>query len=70
MRMALVWTLGVPAIPIIAQCCTSRNLTDGIYARRSELPGGFCFHSDCDVIATIGVISEKVYTIKVVKKQP
>ena len=68
MRMAIVKTLGGPAIPIIAQCCTSRNLAEGIYARRSDLPGGFCFHSDCDVVATPGVLSEKVYTLKVIKK--
>ena len=68
MRMAVVGTLGGPAIPIIAQCCTSRNLAEGIYARRSDLPGGFCFHSDCDVVVTPGVLSEKVYTLKVTKK--
>ncbi len=68
MRMAVVGTLGGPAIPIIAQCCTSRNLAEGIYARRSDLPGGFCFHSDCDVVVTPGVLSEKVYTLKVIKK--
>ncbi|MDO8785592.1 MAG: hypothetical protein Q7J12_05175, partial [Syntrophales bacterium] len=68
MRMAVVGTLGGPAIPIIAQCGTSRNLSEGIYARRSDLPGGFCFHSDCDVVATPGIISEKVYKLKVIKK--
>lgn len=70
MRMAVVNTLGGPAIPIIAQCCTSRNLAEGIYARRSDMPGGFCFHSDCDVVATPGVVSEKVYRLKVIKKKP
>jgi len=69
MRMAVVKTLGGPAIPIIAQCCTSRNLAEGIYARRSDIPGGFCFHSDCDVVVTPGVISEKVYRVTVIKKK-
>jgi hypothetical protein len=68
MRMAVVGTLGGPAIPIIAQCGTSRNLAEGIYARRSDFPGGFCFHSDCDVVVTPGIISEKAYKIKVIKK--
>jgi len=70
MRMAVVRSLGGPAIPIIAQCCTSRNLAEGIYARRSDLPGGFCFHSDCDVVVTPGVISENVYTLKVIHNKP
>lgn len=70
MRMAVVNTLGGPAIPIIAQCCTSRNLAEGIYARRSDMPGGFCFHSDCDVVVTPGVVSEKVYTLRVIKTKP
>ena len=70
MRMAVVRSLGVPAIPIFAQCCTSRNLAEGIYARRSDLPGGFCFHSDCDVVATPRVISENVYTLKVIHNKP
>ena len=70
MRMAVVGTLGGPAIPIIAQCCTSRNLPEGIYARRSDFPGGFCFHSDCDVVSTTGIFFEKVYTLKVIKKRP
>ncbi|MDY6855511.1 MAG: hypothetical protein SWO11_12525 [Thermodesulfobacteriota bacterium] len=68
MRIAVVKTLGGPAIPIIAQCCTSRNLAEGIYSRRSDMPGGFCFHSDCDVVATPGLLSEKVYSIKVIKE--
>jgi len=68
MRMAIIETLGVPALPIISQCCTSRNLVDGIYARRSELPGGYCFHADCDVAVTPNVIAEKVYKLTVIKK--
>ncbi len=68
MRMAVVETLGGPAIPIIAQCCTSRNLSEGMYARRSDLPGGFCFHSDCDVVVTPGLKHEKTFTLKVIKK--
>ena len=70
MRMAVVETLGGPAMPIIAQCCTSRNLTEGIYARRSDIPGGFCFHSDCDVVATPGALSEKTYRVTVIRRKP
>lgn len=70
MRMAIMKSLGGPAIPIIAQCCTSRNLAEGIYARRSDIPGGFCFHSDCDVVFTPGTISEKIYTLTVIEKKP
>ena len=70
MRMAVVETLGGPAMPIIAQCCTSRNLTEGIYARRSDIPGGFCFHSDCDVVATPGALSEKTYSVTVIRRKP
>ena len=70
MRMSVIRTLGGPAIPIIAQCCTSRNLSEGIYARRSDIPGGFCFHSDCDVFAVPRSICEKSYTIKVIKGKP
>jgi hypothetical protein len=69
-RMALVKSLGGPAIPIIAQCCTSRNLAEGIYARRSDLPGGFCFHSDCDVMVTPRIIAENIYTLKVIHNKP
>ncbi len=69
MRMAVVGTLGGPAIPIIAQCCTSRNLSEGIYSRRSDIPGGFCFHSDCDVVAVPKSVCEKKYRIKVIKKK-
>jgi len=67
MRMAVVATLGGPCLPVFAQCCTSRNLSEGIYARRSDLPGGFCFHSDCDVIFGGDISSERHYTLKVVK---
>jgi len=69
MRMAVLRTLGGPAIPIIAQCCTSRNLYEGIYSRRSDIPGGSCFHSDCDVVAVPSSICEKDYRIKVIKKR-
>ncbi len=67
MRMAVIKTLGGPAIPVIAQCCTSRNIAEGIYARRSEIPGGFCFHSDCDVVSVPDVFCEKVYSLKVLR---
>ncbi|MGV8073569.1 MAG: hypothetical protein AB2L11_03260 [Syntrophobacteraceae bacterium] len=67
MRMALVGALGGPCIPVIAQCCTSRNLSEGIYARRSDLPGGYCSHSDCDVVYTGAMNAEKHYTLKIKK---
>lgn len=69
MRMAVVRSLGGLAMPIISQCGTSRNLSEGIYARRSDIPGGFCFHADCDVTAPPGVISENVYTIEVIHQK-
>ena len=69
-RMAILRTLGGPAIPIIAQCCISRNLAEGIYARRSDIPGGFCFHSDCDVVVTPGALSERLYSFKVIRSNP
>ena len=64
MRMSVIKTLGGPCMPIIAQCCTSRNLSEGIYARRSDMPGGFCFHSDCDIVHMDKLYSEARYTIK------
>jgi len=64
MRIAVVKTLGGPLIPIIAQCCTSRNLSEGLYARRSDIPGGFCFHSDCDIVYNKKLYNEKRFTIK------
>jgi len=64
MRMVVIETLGGPCIPIIAQCCTSRNIFEGIYARRSDIPGGFCFHSDCDIVDIRKLYSEKSYIIK------
>jgi hypothetical protein len=64
MRMAVVKTLGGPCVPIIAQCCTSRNLSEGIYARRSDLPGGFCYHSDCDIVDIKKFYGEKRFTIR------
>ena len=67
MRMAVIETLGGPCIPVIAQCCTSRNLFEGIYARRSDLPGGYCFHSDCDVVFTGNIFAEKQYTITAIR---
>lgn len=68
MRMAVIKNLGGPCLPIIAQCCTSRNISEGIYARRSDIPGGFCFHSDCDVVHIGKLYAEKEYRIKVIKK--
>ena len=67
-RVALVGTVGGPCIPVIAQCCTSRNLSEGIYARRSDLPGGFCFHSDCDVVYAGDTNAEKHYTLHVIRR--
>ncbi len=69
MRMSVIKTLGGPCIPIIAQCCTSRNISEGIYARRSDLPGGYCFHSDCDLINTRKLHKEKYYKISLSKKK-
>ena len=64
MRIDFVRDAGGPCMPIIAQCCTSRNLTEGIYARRNEMPGGFSFQSDCDVVYTGRLYAEQHFTIK------
>lgn len=69
LRMAVVETVGGPCMPIIAQCCTSRNLSEGIYARRSDIPGGYCFHSDCDIVYTKKLFKEQYYTISSLKNE-
>ena len=70
MRMSTIKAIGGPAVPIIAQCCNSRNLHEGIYLRRSDNPGGYCFHSDCDVTITPGAVCETLFTIKIRRKAP
>jgi hypothetical protein len=70
MRLAVVHTLGGLAMPIISQCGTSRNLSEGIYARRGDLPGGPCFHADCNVTAPPGGIAERAYTLEVRQGNP
>ena len=69
MRMTVVNVLGGPCIPIIAQCCTSRNILEGIYARRSDIPGGFCFHSDCDLVYLKSQKPQRYFSLKVSKKK-
>ena len=31
-------------------CVSTRNLLEGVYGCLSDMPGGYCYHSSCDVV--------------------
>ncbi len=69
-RIALLQTIAGPVLPVYGQCASSRNLTEGIYARRGDVPGGYCFHSDCSVAASPTVTAERRFHVRITRPRP
>jgi len=69
-RAALVRMLSVATIAHGSDCISTRNLLEGIYGCLGDVPGGYCYHSSCDVICAPDFPAEDVFTIEVIKATP
>lgn len=43
--------LGLPALALTYECTSTRSLIEGICGCLSDIPGGYCYHLDCDLIS-------------------
>ena len=64
-RAALLQSLGLSSLAISADCTASRSLVEGVCGCLSDVPGGYCYHSSCDIVGAPKAQAAHVYSIKV-----
>lgn len=42
--------LRLDSLAIASECTAARCLTEGIFGCLGDIPGGYCYHSDCDLV--------------------
>lgn len=46
----LLQFLRLDSLAIASECTAARCLTEGIFGCLGDMPGGYCYHSDCDLV--------------------
>jgi hypothetical protein len=68
-RAAIVRMLSVATIAHGSDCISTRNLLEGIYGCLGDVPGGYCYHSSCDVICAPDFPDEDVFTLRIIRAE-
>ena len=51
-KAALSQALGMSSLALSADCTATRNMTEGVCACLSDMPGGYCYHTSCDTVGS------------------
>ncbi len=65
-RIALLQALGIDSLAIQSDCDSTRTPANGACACLTDIPGGYCYHSSCDVIGIPPVLEDDQYYFSVV----
>lgn len=65
---AFLSVVSASSLACSSDCTSTRNVLEGVYGCLSDIPGGYCFHSSCDVISLPEVSDVEVFQITVAKK--
>jgi len=67
-RKAYFQILSISHLASCKDCISTRNLLEGVYGCLSDIPGGYCYHSSCDVVLAPEFPEEEILTL-VVKRE-
>ncbi len=66
-RQVVIQTLALASLALSAECDASRNPTEGFCNSTFDVPGGYPYHNDCDVIICTIIPEEELFQIKIEK---
>jgi hypothetical protein len=65
-KVAVLKLLGVASLSLSSDCISTRNPIEGIYGCLSDIPGGYCYHTSCDIICVPELPNDFSFVIKVI----
>lgn len=64
---AILQSLGASSLALSYECTATRSLTEGLCGCLSDVPGGYCYHSSCDIVVNPGIPEAEVLRLEVIK---
>lgn len=65
-RRAILQALGIDSLAIQSDCDSTRTPANGACACLTDIPGGYCYHSSCDVVGLPPVLEDDQYHLSVI----
>lgn len=67
-RKAILQALGVSFLALSSECSATRSLIEGLCGCLSDMPGGYCPHSSCDVVTLPQFNDNQSFKLSIIKK--
>lgn len=67
-KAVLSQALGMSSLALSADCTATRNMTEGICACLSDMPGGYCYHTSCDTVGSPKRLEPTTYEMTILPK--
>ena len=66
---ALLESLAVSSLALTSECDSARSPLEGICNSAGDIPGGYPYHSSCDVVNPPKILKQQSFTIKVLSSK-
>ena len=66
----IVQVIGISSLALTTDCTATRSLVEGICGCLGDIPGGYCYHTACDVVANPGFLDQDLFRLTVDKVSP
>lgn len=68
-RIAILQSLGIDTLAIHSECDSTRAPADGVCACLTDIPGGYCYHTGCEVVGLPPVLEDEQYRITIAARE-
>lgn len=68
-KTAIASSLGLATMSISPECSATGDMTEGICGCLGDLPGGYCYHTACDVVSLPAPVSDGMLQISIRKSR-
>ncbi len=68
-KTAIVSSLGLATMSISPECSATGDMTEGICGCLGDLPGGYCYHTACDVVSLPAPVSDGLLSLSIRKSR-
>jgi len=66
-RRALLESLAISSLALTSECDSARNPLEGICNSASDIPGGYPYHSSCDIVNPSKIPQQQLFSLKILK---
>ena len=67
-RKRILEVVGISSLALSGECAATRALTEGLVSCLGDVPGGYCWHTTCDIVACDDDALEQISFVLEVKQ--